>query len=220
MPNFIQNRLTILGDNYESIKSDMASDEKDVDFCKILPIPTGLLNINNPDLRDDIFLRHFTDKSLKDEPFIKVVTELKDMNDVKTNKSFLQGLSNFLMYGHVSEHSWVLEHWGTKWEAQGLFDERTKGREIYFQTAWTTPFSLIHFLSKKYPNNTFKIEFADENAGINCGVYELKNGEALVDTILGNETREAYDLSFDFYPDLKDYYQLVNDNYEYFEPEE
>jgi hypothetical protein len=215
MPNFIQNRLTILGDNYESIKSDMASEEKDVDFFKILPIPAELLNIF-----EDKFLVPLTDESLKDEPFLKVMQALKAENNAETTKNFLQGVSNYLKYGHISEYSWVLEHWGTKWEAHGLFDERTKGREIYFQTAWTSPFNLIHFLSKKYPDNSFKIEYADETAGVNCGVVVYKNGDTLVDTILEDETRAAYDLSFDLYPGNKVYYQLVDDNYEYVESED
>ena len=81
---------------------------------------------------------------------------------------------------------------GTKWNAyeccvDGISDSNFENdlmqsnRNIHFsfQTAWSTPVPIFEALSKKYPEATFYIEYADEDIGHNCGYFEIKNGEAL-----------------------------------------
>ncbi|MCY9864984.1 hypothetical protein OTK49_20930 [Vibrio coralliirubri] len=47
---------------------------------------------------------------------------------------------------------------------------------INFDTAWRCPRPVFVTLSKKYPELTFEITYADEDIGSNCGRYQLKNG--------------------------------------------
>jgi hypothetical protein len=71
-------------------------------------------------------------------------------------------------------------------------------------------------MSKEFPEVRFKYEFSDEDTGANCGIGDYLNGEILFQN-LENRSREAYELAFKLKPECKEYYKLVNDNYQYTE---
>ena len=56
--------------------------------------------------------------------------------------------------------------------------------EIIFETAWNTPAPLIEAMSKKYPDLTFDVEYADEDLGNNCGTYSYNAGELIDEELL------------------------------------
>ena len=78
-------------------------------------------------------------------------------------------------------YDWQTEHWGTNWNASsqpedGYPEEAT---EFRFETAWSHPMGLIEILSKRLPEVTLEIIFADEDTGSNCGHYTCKGGEII-----------------------------------------
>lgn len=84
-----------------------------------------------------------------------------------------QAEKNIKKYSFPDWYDWCISKWGTKWNAYGVvwsYDE------LYFQTAWNTPLPILEALSREFPDVTIKVEYADEDIGHNCGVYELRGG--------------------------------------------
>jgi hypothetical protein len=48
-----------------------------------------------------------------------------------------------------------------------------------FDTAWSSPESVLTALSKRFPEEEIRVRYADEDMGCNCGEYTMKNGEFL-----------------------------------------
>jgi hypothetical protein len=74
-------------------------------------------------------------------------------------------------------YEWRVANWGTKWNAYDVC-VKTYG-EITFQTAWDTPTPIFQALSSKFPDITFRVEYADEEWGRNCGIASWKAGKEL-----------------------------------------
>lgn len=70
-------------------------------------------------------------------------------------------------------YSWNVNNWGTKWNAYSV--ERNEG-EVKFETAWSHPYPVIEALSRRFPEVTFDVRYADEDRGANCGHYTIKDG--------------------------------------------
>lgn len=71
-------------------------------------------------------------------------------------------------------YQWSVENWGTKWNA---YDIEKWENIIEFQTAWSHPYPVIVAMSKRFPDVTFNIEYADEDIhGDNFGAYQITNG--------------------------------------------
>ncbi|EJE4208617.1 MULTISPECIES: hypothetical protein [Vibrio harveyi group] len=70
--------------------------------------------------------------------------------------------------------------WGTKWNAYGQDADDNTSTRVFFQTAWSHPDRVIEALSKKFPEHEINVRFADEqDMGLNCGYYTIKNGEMI-----------------------------------------
>ncbi|MFK5283499.1 hypothetical protein ACI3PL_28390, partial [Lacticaseibacillus paracasei] len=66
-----------------------------------------------------------------------------------------------------------------------------------FNTAWSTPYSLLVNLSKKYPQVTFEVEYAYEDFGYNVGKYVLLDGETIDQNIPDGGSQEAIEMAMD-----------------------
>jgi len=65
---------------------------------------------------------------------------------------------------------------------------------------WTSDYMPIHDLKKiseKFPDLTLRVEYADEDLGINVGVYYLENGEMVDYKIPEPLSVDAYEMSMD-----------------------
>jgi hypothetical protein len=71
-------------------------------------------------------------------------------------------------------YDWSIQNWGTKWDVSETHED--ENGYICFDTAWSTPIELINYLSEKYPDLVFEVQYADEDLGNNCGMYKLSNG--------------------------------------------
>ena len=77
-------------------------------------------------------------------------------------------------------YDWRIQNWGTKWNA---YEHVKTGNEnkLYFLTAWSAPKEIYEALTKKFPNLTIEVDYADENMGYNCGKMVFENGEMVAE---------------------------------------
>ncbi len=81
-----------------------------------------------------------------------------------------------LTTGSSDPLDWSTEHWGTKWNASEVIID---DKYLEMQTPWNFPFPVICELSKKFPDETISVDYADEDLGYNCGSFAVKNGEVV-----------------------------------------
>lgn len=192
MPNHITNVLSISGeqekinDCLNTIKGSYDDGtERPIDFDKIVPMPKTL-HITSGSAVDNAIAVLQNDVSRLKEMLEYQWVKRDNITDVESLKNYLkksltekdfseaqQAIDNIRLYGHKDWYSWSIAYWGTKWNA---YDAKTKDNQIIFDTAWSTPFPVIDALSKMYPDLTFKVEFADEDIGSNCGSYTIQKG--------------------------------------------
>lgn len=80
-----------------------------------------------------------------------------------------------------SPMDFAVERWGTKWNAYSqVVDDRENRLE--FDTAWAHPFPVIDKLSRMFPSEPIKVQFADEDLGSNLGEYVILDGKIIEDT--------------------------------------
>lgn len=164
MPNYVKNEVTVdsrFEEIAEFVKSEIS--ESGFDFKKIIPMPKDLEDTQSPAL------------ILEGEEYLKA---LKDFENKKqfASKPITKEMSEMYVknYGFNNWYDWSIENWGTKWNASEPIIEN---EVIEFQTAWATPEPIMLALSRKFPDVTFSVKYADEDIGSNCGWYEVKNGE-------------------------------------------
>lgn len=190
MPNWVKHNISFLGkqeqiDNlFEAIKSD----ERIIDFEKIIPMPDTLriTSGSSTDLGIDIIKYKETgeDKSLKErltyqwvsKAGIKTIDELINYCIEKGTADINEGqlaLDNIKLYGHKDWHSWSIDNWGTKWNATR---SSRNNNTLSFETAWSIPEPILVELSEIFPEIIMHVEYADEDIGTNCGEFDLENG--------------------------------------------
>ena len=106
-------------------------------------------------------------------------------------------IDNILEYGADTWYDWCCNNWGTKWNA---CDAEIGDDYLEFETAWSAPFPVISKLSHRFPELTFRHEYADEDLGSNCGIHIYKDGVEVSRDIFG-----SYDKAHEFASDLWGY---------------
>lgn len=91
-------------------------------------------------------------------------------------------------------YEWCIDNWGTKWDANSssIIENTNEKIEVFFETAWAPPFGWYLFVSKLYPNLTFRADYMETG---NCFVgYALfQNGQIVEEDERGDITREDYE---------------------------
>lgn len=112
---------------------------------------------------------------------IPMPQELENTNKIypingeeKSNKELIK------KYGADNWYDWSVKNWGTKWNTDSV--RKISPQAVEFDTAWATPEPLIKALSEKY-HTTVSVCYADEDLGSNCGEYEYKDGEKILDEV-------------------------------------
>jgi hypothetical protein len=195
MPNHITNRLTIIGTEQQvaQVRSEIKGEEEDrfIDFHKIAPIPKELEGTVSP-------MRIISQEEY-DIQEKKIATN--DLTENEKNWGISRSLTQALAdeykakFGHCDWYGWQTDNWGTKWNGYDQYSN--DDAVIEFNTAWSTPYSLLVNLSKKYPQVTFEVEYADEDFGYNVGRYVLLNGETIEQNIPDGGTQEAIEMAMD-----------------------
>lgn len=216
MPNHITNRLTIIGteEQVKQVREAIKGEREDqfIDFNKIAPIPKELEGTQSP-------LRIISQKEYDEQE--RRIRE-NDLTDNEKNWGLSRGLTQKLAdeyrekFGHADWYGWQIENWGTKWNAydQCSIDENV----IEFQTAWSTPHSLLVNLSELFPEVTFEVRFADEDFGYNVGEFTLFGGEEIDCNIPDGGSDEAFEMAMDIqYGTPEDYFdcnqEIFTDEY-------
>jgi hypothetical protein len=222
MPNHIQNRLHLIGEDSEVEKVMIAikgkyddGQEMQIDFNKIKPMPLDL------NIESDGFLMPLENSFCVNDSFKNSLDKLREYAEKsptradKTIENFIKGVTNYIKYGHATWHGWSCENWGTKWNAYGQSDKRNTNDTIYFQTAWNAPIDLIVALSEAFPTVKFQFDYADEDSSSNTGKLKISKGEITEKHQPPSRSIEAYDIYFELHPEDKERFRLVNGTYEY-----
>jgi hypothetical protein len=211
MPNHITNRLTIIpnetnvtlftGEDVLRVREAIKGEREDqyIDFHKIAPIPKELEGTVSP-------MRIISQEEY-DEQERKIAEN--DLTENEKNWGISRGLTQALAdeykekFGHCDWYGWQTANWGTKWNAYEQYSN--DDAVIEFDTAWSTPYSLLVNLSKMFPQITFEVEYADEDFGYNVGRYVLLNGEVTEQNIPDGGSQEALEMAMDIKGD-EEYY--------------
>lgn len=117
----------------------------------------------------------------------------------------------------VFEREWFKENWGT---VKVSFHSELINNQIIFETAWSCCDKVILRLGELFPKLDFEYKYI-ETIGVNVGSMSIKKGECIDENHLDDYSREAYELSFQIYPDMQMSYRLdEDDNYEEIEDDE
>jgi hypothetical protein len=192
MPNWIRNNVTFSGNGVAKMREEIKGEGEDqfIDFNKIAPIPTELEGTRSP-------LLIITQEEY-DEQERRIATD--DLTKQEREWGVSRGLTRELAdeyqqkFGATDWYNWQIENWGTKWNAS---ESINFGDGIEFNTAWSTPFNLIIALSKKYPEVSINVRYADEDFGYNVGEYTLLNGEEIECNIPEGGSYDAYIMAMD-----------------------
>lgn len=188
MPNWVRNRMFINGDDeqVEKVLNTILNDEGDVDFNKIVPMPSALDVENSSDASlgyDIIMGKASVDAKLY---FAKMDKEKQD-KCLELGNIYKENLEK---YGHTDWYGWRLDKWGTKWNASETFNDDTY---VEFDTAWSVPIGIYEALAKMFPDVEISFDWADEDSGYNVGSGNLDNGK-LYYTELEGGSKEAFEL--------------------------
>jgi len=182
MPNHVQNRLEITGhrkhvqDVLDAIKGkDNHDNELCIAFESFLPMPEEIRHVTSP--VNIITKKEYDEqerkKELNPEPaFIGFRTGITK----KMSNDYIQ------RFGADNWYDWAHQNWGTKWGAYDqqmddiIYDGDNATAFMSFQTAWSSGAMAIQQLSDRFTLVTFKLTYADEDMGFNCGVIEFEEG--------------------------------------------
>lgn len=217
MPNHIQNRVHLVGDEstIEQVCNFIKGKEIVFDFNTVITMPEELnitsdgwlMPLENPFSRGANFYKHINDLKQHLEKF----PELRE----DTESNFIQGIKNFLKYGFATWFEWCVENWGTKWNAYSQDDSRNTSDTIFFQTAWSAPIPVLVALSKKFPTVNFVFAYADEDSGANVAHGVIKEGEFVELVKPENYSAEAYEVYFQLHPEKRELFELIDGTYVY-----
>ena len=198
MPNWVTNNVrinadeTLLAKIREEVKGTPYSngEDREFDFNQIAPIPTELVGTTSPC------------RIISQEDYDKQEERIAKGDLTEGEKSFgvSRGITQEMhddfveRFGFADWYGWQINNWGTKWNASSVYWSDDNDF-VSFNTAWSTPFDLLVALSKKYPQATFEIEYADEDFGYNVGRYVLQNGEEIDTEIPEGGSKEALEMA-------------------------
>lgn len=198
MPNWVTNNVrinadeTLLAKIREEVKGTPYSngEDREFDFNTIAPIPTELVGTTSPT------------RIISQEDYDKQEERIAKGDLTEGEKTFgvSRGITQEMhddfveRFGFADWYGWQINNWGTKWNASSVYWSDDNDF-VSFNTAWSTPFDLLVALSKKYPQATFEIEYADEDFGYNVGRYVLQNGEEIDTEIPEGGSKEALEMA-------------------------
>ncbi len=106
-----------------------------------------------------------------------------------------RALDNYAQYESVDWYKWRLDNWGTKWNASGTEIPVEDVAELYFDTAWNPVTDLMCELSRQNSECQFDYEYAEEEASVITGKFEIEKGKATGEKY-ENYSKAAYETYF------------------------
>ena len=189
MPNYVKNIVKfkdITWTRFKEILKEINGDGDEgfsFDFNTIIPMPKSL-DVEDSSRGDKGYAcyRAYVDKikskmkkSEKEEIKEKLIKEYEiNEDEFDLGKIYYENVKN---YGANTWYRWCLDNWGTKWNS--MYSCVQGDGVISFETAWSTPENVIKEMAKKFSVG-IEVNFADEDIGSNCGIYEYdKNGDLI-----------------------------------------
>lgn len=209
MPNYVTNIVRMKGTEKqcEEVLEFIGSDEQDVDFNKIIPMPESLNvtagSMENQSIalyKSKVLGDHSELEKMLSYPWVKnaninTIEELQDYL-IKLDPDILElgktYITNIQMYGCSTWYDWCYKYWGTKWNA---CDSWADYDAFGFETAWSAVIELITTVSRIYPEVEFTYSYADEDFGSNLGKVVLKAGDIIDEYFPEEQTDAAYDFA-------------------------
>lgn len=195
MPNHITNVIKIsepAENQLSMIASAILNEQGHIDFNRLIPKPEGFkdFEVNQAviDLAKCIAQAPISGNLLMAR--IEIISREKTLAcrekiEAEHGEELKLLIANYEATGFFYWYDWNAHNWGTKWNAYG---QPAEGfgcctSEYSFETAWAHPTPVIRALSRKFPNITFQIEYADEDLGSNAGIYSIIHGDIVEEDI-------------------------------------
>lgn len=181
MPNNIANRLYASSEVLDSLRLD----DKGVDFNTVIAMPKIIDSGPAPSHIEGFAESAFFRKPYTYYPDIKGAQDFSD----EEFELFLRYLRALKEEDCMNWNDWSRANWGTKWNA---YEIRRDENYVEFQTAWNAPLPVYEALSKKYPEEKIKFEWACEFMGEYAGIGHCLAGNPYIHEYK-NESRMAYE---------------------------
>lgn len=250
MPNWVRNKLKIIGNNYKEIINNITTYKNgsiglQLDFEKIIPMPECIKNTEASSMSHkcmELFIN-----SIKRTPdfqkYIAVLVANKSKY-VSLSKKQQEEIFNHLLdcYERFKTREDVLAYgkqcfdnlinygvvdwyeWSIKnWGTKWNASEtEINDNEIIFETPWDPVPDIIKKLSKDYPNVRFECSYADEQVCVYCGEMAFENGECLNIKRYETGSKEAFEIGFELWPYSKKFYKYDKErgSYRYIQNQE
>lgn len=179
MPNWITNKVQAPP---RVIRAMMNADGR-IDFTTIAPFP-GPNKFDSICCAAEEAAEIVCGIPMSDHPLVAAMQSSNRANfDIKklrddSFKMFVGMLENFRACGYLHSMEFARKVWGTKWNACEPKAEPDEGR-CSFDTAWSCPEPVLVELSKRFPDDSITVTYADEDIGSNCGTFALKAGQVV-----------------------------------------
>lgn len=202
MPNHITTVITFHSEeDFHRVYSALAMNEHDLDFNKVIPQP-----------------KSYSEYDTEAYPFGKDLEKLiGERNPDQFRQRYCEIVNQDLIedYRRVSEeqqreyrvvgwYNWRRKYWGTKWNAYEVTWDRDT-LEVWFDTAWNVPVPILRALSEKFPDISFDVISADEDASYNTFIGMGVNGTLLCSNPVDGSP-EAWEIYFNTHPIQEEYY--------------
>ena len=168
MPNWVNNRLEIIGASKEDLDKfyDEVTTDGKLDFNKVIPMPE-CLNVDSGYPASAAYKIYLMLKNKYKSEYIIRKHFLTDNNELMNDLNYREKCyetgkryyDNKIETGYTDWYSWRHDNWGTKWNSyENLNYETTRYIYIEFQTAWSPPYNIIEKLAQKYD---FELSYAE-----------------------------------------------------------
>ncbi|MFL9904587.1 hypothetical protein PQR71_41750 [Paraburkholderia fungorum] len=190
MPNWVTNKIKAPS----HVIAAIIDDKGNVDFNRVItfdgdwPFDGVYLDAEN--------LAEHVCGVVEDNPLIAGLREInrsrisiKKMTDTSFEQ-FVQMLRNHRKCDTLHGMDFARKHWGTKWNACESVANADAGTAS-FDTAWGCPTPVLEALSKRFPDDSIEVIFADEDIGSNCGSFTLKGSEVVSSDIADSYSKQS-----------------------------
>lgn len=175
MPNWCTNRLTIRGPEsvVASVRSHVSGPSGGLDFNSIIPMPAALKDIRTGSTEiDGTRFTHWREVESEDGSKKSVGLTADEIQALKQE------------YEAADWYDWSINHWGTKWNVDGI-EPTVEPTELdyIFDTAWSPPTAVIERLAALFPKASIIHAYVEE--GVSFGGVSRYEGGILVDQTEG-----------------------------------
>jgi len=190
MPNWVRNNVEIEGNKHDidRLLSVCNIGDNQFSFEGIIPRPKELGMIAGG--WDDKYIKYYKavrDNNMSLMPSAEEIAELEkeaprywyeENPNVTAYEVGERYVKNKLEYGAVSWYNWCCDNWDTKWDSCDAYVSRKSDNdvEIMFDTAWSAPINVYCNIMEQFPLLHIHVQYADEDLGRNCGIWDSENG--------------------------------------------